>query len=209
MALAALQVVQSAEAAEVLLHAERLRILERLEEPGSSSSVARLLQMPRQKVNYHLRELERHGFVRFIEERKRGNCLERVVQAAARSYVISPVVLGGLGWRPQEARDRFSSGYLVASASRLIRDVALLRSRADQAGQRLATLTIESEIRFADAAARHRFTEELAQTVAALVAKHHDETAPSGRSFRLLVGAYPKITKETTTEENSPHVPFP
>jgi len=47
-------------------------------------------------------------------------------------------------------------------------------------------------VRFADAAARHAFTEELSQTVAALVAKHHDESAPGGRAFRFYVGAYPK-----------------
>ena len=46
----------------------------------------------------HLHELEKEGFVEFVEQRPKGNCLERVVRATARSYVISPAALGLLGW---------------------------------------------------------------------------------------------------------------
>jgi len=39
-------------------------------------------------------------------------------------------------------------GYLIATAARLIRSVAALRQRAGAANQRLATLTLETEIAF-------------------------------------------------------------
>jgi len=44
-------------------------------------------------------------------------------------------------------------------------------------------------VRFADAAARSAFAQELADAVAALVRRHHDASAPRGRTFRCYVGA--------------------
>src|SRR5215472_3516465 len=110
---AAIQVIQSAAAASILFSPTRLKILEQLNEPDSAAGVARRLEMPRQQVSYHLRELEHAGLVELVEERRKGNCLERVVRAAARTYVISPEALGSLGATPEQRRDRFSLGYVV------------------------------------------------------------------------------------------------
>ena len=60
------------------------------------------------------------------------------------------------------------------------------------AGKKLPTFTLEVDVRFADPDARARFTEELAQAVADLVRRYHDAGAPSGRSFKLYLGAYPR-----------------
>ena len=202
---AAAQVIQSAAAAETLLHPDRLRLLEHLTEPDSASGLARRLQLPRQKVNYHLRELEKHGFVELAEERRKGNCMERVMRATARSYYVSPAALGKLGdASAADTRDHFSSAYLVSAAARAVRDVAILRGRADRAGKRLATLTLETEVRFANAAARQAFSNELLNAIAQLVTKYHDQQADSGRAFRFLVGGYPAITK--TEPDDSPSI---
>ena len=195
-----LQVIQSAEAAGTLLKPERLRMLELLREPDSATGLAKRMKTPRQTVNYHLRELEKEGFVELVEERQRRNCTERVLRATARSYVISPEALGALGVDAGAVRDRFSAGYLVSAASRAIREVAVLRQRADQAGKQLGTLTMETEIRFANAAARREFTEELLGAVAQLAARYHDEGATGGRRFRVLVGGYPAITKQAPVD---------
>jgi DNA-binding transcriptional ArsR family regulator len=124
-------VIQSAEAAATLFS---MRILEQLAEPDSAAGVARRLDLPRQQVSYHLRELEHAGLVELVEERRKGNCLERVVRAAARTYVISPEALGSLGATPEQRRDRFSLGYLVQLAARAIRDLAVMCGRG-QGGQ--------------------------------------------------------------------------
>jgi DNA-binding transcriptional ArsR family regulator len=199
----AVQVIQSAPAAEKLLKPERLKMLDLLREPDSATGLARKLDMTRQTVNYHLRELEQEGFVELVEERRKGNCMERVVRATARSYVISPQALGAVGLDATAARDRFSAAYLVSAAARAIRDVSVLRQRADKAGKKLATLTMETEIRFADARARQQFTEELLNMVAGLAMKFHDENAEGGRRFRLLLGSYPTITKQEPAENGS------
>ena len=69
----------------------------------------------------------------------------------------------------------------------------LLARRADAAEQRLATLAIDTELRFASAADRADFTDELALAVRALAAKYHDETAADGRWHRLVVAAHPML----------------
>jgi DNA-binding transcriptional ArsR family regulator len=200
---AAIQVIQSADAAATLFSPARMRILEQLAEPDSAAGVARRLDLPRQQVSYHLRELEHAGLVELVEERRKGNCLERVVRAAARTYVISPEALGSLGATPEQRRDRFSLGYLVQLAARAIRDLAVLCGRAEKAGKRLSTMALEVEVRFASAEARNSFAEELAEEVARLAAKYHDEHAPGGRRFRFFGGVYPVITKEEPTGRES------
>jgi DNA-binding Lrp family transcriptional regulator len=71
-----------------------------MEFPISASGLARRLHLPRQQVNYHVRELERRGLVRLVKERKVGNCTERLVQAVANRFVLSQEMLGGLAADP-------------------------------------------------------------------------------------------------------------
>ena len=198
-----IQVIQSPQAAATLFSAARMRILEELGEPDSAAGVARRLELPRQQVSYHLRELEAAGLVELVEERRKGNCIERVVRAAARSYVISPEALGKLGATPEQQRDRFSLGYLVHLSARAIRELAVLCGRAEKAGKRVSTMALEVEVRFASAEARNGFAEELSEAVARLAAKYHDEAAQGGRKFRFFGGVYPVITREEPVEKNS------
>ncbi len=178
--------------AQVLLRPLRTRMLQMLAEPQTAAGMARTLDMARQKVGYHLKELEKHGLVELVEEKKVGNCVERIVRATARAYLVSAEALGALAQGGAEATDRFSAAYVIAVAARALREVTRLRQGADDAGKRLATLTLETEIRFASAADRAGFAEELAREVARLTAKYHDESAPRGRVHRIVSFAYPK-----------------
>lgn len=176
----------------VLLRPLRARILGMLAEPRSAAGVARSLDESRQTVGYHLKELEKQGLVELVEEKKVGNCTERLVRATGRAYLVGAEALGSLAQGAAEATDRFSAAYVIAVAARALREVTRLRQAADDANKRLATLTIETEIRFATAADRGAFAEELAREVARLTAKYHDESAPRGRVHRLVSFSYPK-----------------
>ncbi len=188
-------VIDRPEAAVAALDPLRARILGALATPGSASSVAAELDLPRQNVYYHLRTLEDHGLVRLVEERPRRGLTERIVVASARSYMLSPEVLGENAAEPERS-DRLSARYLIALAARLIREIGSLARGADEAGQQLATLAIDTEIRFASASRRADFTNELARTVADLAQRYHDESAQGGRWHRLIVAAHPKPTEE-------------
>jgi DNA-binding transcriptional ArsR family regulator len=191
------------QASSLLAHPLRLALVEHLREPDSASGLARKLGLPRQMLNYHLKALEAAHVVAFVEERARRGMKERLMRATAQSYLISPEAVGSLEPDCKRLRDRFSWSYLVAAAARIVRDLGILRTRADRAGQRLATFTLETEVRFASAADRDSFTREVSARVAELAVKYHDERARNGRLFRFVVGAYPAITKTDEEAETS------
>ncbi|MGE3172095.1 MAG: helix-turn-helix domain-containing protein [Planctomycetota bacterium] len=188
----AIEVVAETERAQVLLHPTRLRILELLTEPASAASLAPRLELPRQLVNYHLRELLRVRLVVLAEERTRGSVSERIYRRVGDSYAIAPQALGAMGDAPAALQDRYSSAYQIGMASRVLHDVAALRTAAAAAKKALPTFSLEVDVRFADAAARSAFTQELADAVAALVQRHHDARSPGGRTFRFFLGAHPR-----------------
>jgi DNA-binding transcriptional ArsR family regulator len=186
-----LEVIDDVAAAVVALDPVRSDILAHLVAPGSATTVAFTLGLARQKVNYHLRLLEDHGLVALIEERPRRGLMERVLQATARSYLVSPAALGAAA--PNADRtDRLSSRYLIALAARVVREVADLARRADEAGKPLPTLAFDTDVRFASAADRAAFTAELAKTMTALTSRYHDSHAPNGRWHRVVLVAHPR-----------------
>lgn len=188
-------VIDDPAAAAVTLDPVRARLLAELAEPGSATSLAAKLRLPRQKINYHLRALEQRGLVELVQERRKGNCMERVLRAAASSYVISPSVLAGVQPDPQRSPDRLSARWLLALAAQLVRDVGDLITGSARAGRGLATFALDGEVRFASAADRTAFAEELASAVTALVSRYHDQDAPGGRRFRLVVAVHPQVSR--------------
>ncbi|MGQ0837659.1 ArsR/SmtB family transcription factor [Actinokineospora sp.] len=196
-------VIDDPAAAEVSLDPVRARLLAALAEPGSASSLAAQTGLTRQKANYHLKELEKHRLVELVEERRKGNCTERVFQATAASYVITPAALSAVAPDPSRAPDQLSARWLLAVAARLVREVGDLITAATSAQQRLATYGIDGEVRFATAADRAAFAGELQDAVADLIRKHHNEAAAGGRPHRLIVGLHPSITKPLNTKPSS------
>jgi DNA-binding transcriptional ArsR family regulator len=186
-------VIADPEAAEVSLDPVRARLLAELSEPGSATTLGAKIGLSRQKVNYHLKTLERHGLVELVEERRKGNVTERVLRATALSYVISPAALASVQPDPSRSPDRLSARWMIAVASKLVRDVGELLAGAAKARKRLATFAMDGEVRFASAADRAAFAEELAGAVTALIGKYHDETADGGRAHRVIVAVHPSV----------------
>ncbi len=185
------EVIEDAAAATVALEPVRSRLLAELASPASAAALAGRLGLPRQKVNYHLRALESHGLVRVAEQRKWGGLTERLLVATAASYVVSPAALGPVAADPGRSADRLSAGYLIALAARAVREVGDLLRRARQVSKRLATLSIDTEIRFRSADERAAFARELTQAVAGLAARYHDASDPQARAHRLVILAHP------------------
>ncbi|HUL73613.1 MAG TPA: helix-turn-helix domain-containing protein [Vicinamibacterales bacterium] len=186
-----IQVIDDPAAATVALEPVRSRLLSELVVPASAATLAMRVGLPRQKVNYHLRALEAHGLVRLAQKRKWGGLTERLLVATASSYVVSPSALGPVAAHPTRELDRLSASYLIALGARVVREVGHLVDRANEAGKRLATLAVDTEVRFRSAADRAAFSHELTEAIAKLVSKYHDESAPGGRSHRLVVVAHP------------------
>jgi len=196
----ALAVVADARRAAVLLEPLRQAIVRSLlSAPASAAGLAARLGKPRQRLNYHLRELEAAGLVELVEERRKGNCTERVMRASARGYLLDPGAAAVGELDAGEVQDRFSATALIASAARAVRDVAALREGAAAKQKRLATASVAAEVRLRSPAAFSAFAAELAEAVAGVAARHHDAGAAGGRSFRVIAAAYPARAAEGGT----------
>ncbi|HMJ16068.1 MAG TPA: helix-turn-helix domain-containing protein [Polyangiaceae bacterium] len=194
------QVIEDPRAAAVALDPVRRRLLAELAEPASAATLASRLGIARQKVNYHLRALETHGMVREADTRQWGGLTERLLVANAASYVVSPSALGPAACDPAHSRDRLSAAYLIALSARVIRELGALLRGAAANNKRVATLSVDAEVRFRNAEERARFTEELARAVTSLVGRYHDASTPGGRSHRLIVMAHPVPTTREPKE---------
>ena len=197
-----IQVIDDPAAATVAMEPTRSRLLSELAAPTSAAALALRVGLARQKVNYHLRALESHGLVHLAGERKWGGLTERLLVASAASYVVSPKALGPIAVDPDREVDRLSAGYLIALGARMVREVGDLVRRARATGKRLATLSIDTEVRFRSPTERAAFTRELTEAVACLVSKYHDPSAAGGRAHRLVIVAHP-LTQLLQSKEPS------
>lgn len=188
---AGLEVLRDPEQAAALLDPGRRRLIAALrKQPDSAAGLARRLGESRQRLNYHLRALEEIGLIELQEERRRGNCTERVLRARARRFVVDPGAFGELAADPEMAGDRFSSTYLLALAARTIREVAELQGRAAETGKRLATAGWSGEVRLGRPADVESFVEDLTRAIAEAVARN-DVGEGEGRPFRIVGGLHP------------------
>jgi DNA-binding transcriptional ArsR family regulator len=170
----------------------RRELIEALEEPGSATSLARRFDMSRQRIGYHMRELEKAGCIELAGERPRRGLTERLYKARPLAYVRGEAAPD----RRLAERDRFSWAALVNGLAQALWELVTLRRRADAAGKRLATLTLEAELRFSSPTERKAFTEDLIDAVETVLTRHDN---PDGaRRFRMILGAYPALTEEET-----------
>ncbi|RDE10295.1 ArsR/SmtB family transcription factor [Pelagibacterium lacus] len=195
-----LSVITDPQAAMAALDPIRNRLLAELDAPASAATLAGRIGLPRQKINYHLRALEAAGLVGVAEERQWGGLTERRLVASARSFVVSPEVLGAVAADPARSRDRLAASYVIALGARVVREVGALWRRARAADKDLATLAIDTEIRFASAADRAAFTRELTRAVSELAGRYHDATAPGGRPHRLTIVSHPTPLERPTDQ---------
>lgn len=185
------EVIEDPAAAAAAIAPARARLLAELGQPASAATLAQRLDLPRQKVNYHLRTLEKHGLVREADTRRWGGITERRMVATATSYLVSPAALGPAAADPGRTADRLSASYLLALAARAVHEVGALLRKATKTNQRLATLSIDTAIRFRSAEQRADFSQELANAVATLAARYHEQSSAGGRWHRLVVVAHP------------------
>lgn len=195
----ALRIISDFEVAAQILTHERQELLDLLKEEHSASSLARITHRPRQQINYHLRELEKRGFIKHVEDRKRGNCVERVLVRTSDVIYFSPDVLGKLASAPEHEPDKLSASYLLATATRLIRDLGRVFQKAAEQKKKIATFTLSSEISFASAEERAKFAQEVTDAMTRISAKYNHES-PGSRKFAWMFGAYP-VNNESSEGE--------
>lgn len=185
------QTVDDLSAVQALTHPVRIRMLDLLREPIAAASIARALGETRQRVNYHLKELERSGLVRAVGERRKGNMTEQLYEAVARAFLISPRVTWSGERRAAALQDQASLAALVGLGERLQRDAAALLDRAAFEGEEIPSASVEVDVAFANAEARGAFMTEYLQALGPLLRKY-GVSAQVGAPFKLALAVYPE-----------------
>jgi DNA-binding transcriptional ArsR family regulator len=176
----------------------RIRILEHLREADSASGVSRRLNIPRQKVNYHLRQLEARGFLELVGERRVGNCTERLLRAASDGLVLSPRLLGRTSADSAPLPDGSAARLLVAAA-RIQREVGGAEGQAPPDDAHL----VEVDVALAGPDAARSFAAELGAIARQLAARYapRPDAAPT---HRLLLAVHPRPSFHASLRDPRP-----
>ncbi|WP_431911552.1 helix-turn-helix domain-containing protein [Micromonospora carbonacea] len=169
--------------AETLLKPQRIEVLRQLAEPGTCTEVAARLGQTPQRVYYHVKQLVAAGLAEQVAERKVRGISEGIYQAAARSYWLSPRLVGRIGGL-RRARDELSLGHLLDLMEEVQADVAAL----DRAAPELPSIGVSGEIRV-PAERRQEFLADLRAALEDLFTRYG---GAEGDAFKLAVACYPK-----------------
>src|SRR4029453_10700262 len=181
--------VDDAATARLALSPLRRRLLARLRSPASAALLGEEFAMPRQKIGYHLRMLEKAGLLAEAGSRRRRGFTERMLETRSDALIVDPMILAPADPDAVGKQDRFAAGHLVRTAAQIVRDVSRMREAADAEGSRLLTFTVEAEIAFAAPADIELFTAPLAESLAGIAA----DFAPrdEGRAYRVTIAGHP------------------
>lgn len=175
------------EQAEALLKPQRIEVLRQLAEPRSCTEVAAELDQTPQRVYYHVKRLLDASLVSQVSERRVRGIHEGIYQATARSYWLSPRLVGRIGLR--QTRDRLSLGYLLDLMEDVQADVAALDlSRSD-----LPSIGVSGDIRVRPEQ-RAAFLDELQHLLRDLFTRYG---GAEGDAFRLALACYPNLPRQT------------
>lgn len=174
--------LEEIEQAEALLKPQRIEVLRQLAEPRTCTEVAARLGQTPQRVYYHVKRLVEAGLVEQVSERKVRGIHEGIYQAGARSYWLSPRLVGRIGLR--KAQDELSLGYLLDLMEEVQSDIAAL----DRTAPELPSVGVSGEIRVPPER-RQEFLDDLRTVLQDLFTRYG---GAEGDAFKLAVACYPK-----------------
>lgn len=177
---------------KALTHPLRLDLIETMnrepERTWSAKELAEALATSQTKLYHHLSLLERHGIVRVAETRVVSNIIEKRYQASARSFRADRALLtatagGSVGPVVDTILDA-ARAEIVASVEAGLIDL-------DDAERRRRMALTMSHARLSPARVRQamRYIEKLSRL--------DDERDADGTEYGLVIGFYPRATRET------------
>jgi DNA-binding transcriptional ArsR family regulator len=176
------------ERAGALLHPLRIEVLKQLTEPRSCPEIAKALGETPQKVYYHVKTLEAAELVEKVEERRVRGIMEGIYRARAKSYWLSPALVGKLGG-PARARDHESLGFLLNLAEEIQADLGRLGEKT-VAEESVPTLGLSMAIDLPSGAERSRFLADVRKAFQELASKYA-ATAEESEPYRVSLLCYP------------------
>lgn len=205
----AVECIRDSERAAAILQPLRLQILDQARTPVSASRIAERLGQPRQRVNYHVRELARLRFLEPAGTLRKRNLIEQNYVAGAGSFVFSPEILQSLGADWRSDADRQSAECLLGLTAQVQRDLARASQEAAEQKTRLPTWSLHTELRFESAEARAAFAREVEAAVVEAVRRHTVPAASDeSRPYRFVAGCHPIPPESFSDAPTEPEEPM-
>lgn len=179
-----------------LLKPKRVELLKQMAEPRSCPELSEMFNTTPQKVYYHIKVLERGGLVEKVEERRVGGIMEGLYRAKARSYWLSPRLVGKIGGQ-KKTQDKLSLGFLLSLAEELQADVGQLAAK-DQT-EEIPSFGFTAQVELKDQSHRAEFMADVTKAFQHIAKKYgavsEKENAKTNRNFKLIFACYPSDTE--------------
>jgi DNA-binding transcriptional ArsR family regulator len=113
--------IENLEQLRALADPLRMRILEQLvQRPMTMSQLGDAFGESTAKMHYHVRELEKFGFIKLVEKRERGGFIEKYYRAVARDVKVPPDLLNA---SPTSELARTVQDYLEKVSREVLRSI--------------------------------------------------------------------------------------
>jgi len=178
--------IDDVEQAAVLLKPARIEVLRRMAEETTCTELAAILDTTPQKVHYHVKALESAGLVDRVDERRVRGIVEGIYRARARSYWLSPRLVGRLGGSRDAVADA-SLAYVIQLAEEVQEDIAALASTRD--AESTPSLGLDAQIVLRDPDERSAFLRDVQRAFTRLAEKYG---GTKGDAYRIALACYPK-----------------
>ena len=174
----------------------RVRMLKLLNEvPMTVSDLAEALDERRNRLYYHVTELEKNGILEVAETRQKGNLIEKLYQPAARLFRIDPSIFQQ-GSQGQEVFFQTASS-LTDNTLRDIQDAIARELFIPEEMQQTVSLNVDYRLSREDAALLSREVMDLMKRW-----KERSAESPGERRTRLSVIVYSKLPEDRVTGGN-------
>jgi DNA-binding transcriptional ArsR family regulator len=191
-------IVELPEQASALINPLRAEILAQLKKPSSATEVAKKLKETPQRINYHLKALEKVGLVSRVGTRQVRNLVEVLYQSIARTFLLAESLSIGKE-TIQKMKDQGSLLHLIHTSERMKKDALHLMEKSDQ-NEVIPSASLQMQVNLADELTREQFVADYVAMVEDLVKKYQHKN-DHAHPYQVLLAVYPDSNQGSDTHE--------
>ncbi|SDM56511.1 Helix-turn-helix domain-containing protein [Fictibacillus solisalsi] len=177
------------EQAAALLHPIRSEIVAALKVPASATEIAKALNETPQKINYHLKALEKVELVQKVGTRNVRNLVEVLYQAVAKTLVLSE----SLGLSPetsQKLQDQQALAHVLSLTEAIKKDALQLMEQAEET--QIPSAVLQAAVNLCGEDQRNEFMNEYFSLLHQLIEKYQSGEKENGEEYQVSIAIYPK-----------------
>jgi DNA-binding transcriptional ArsR family regulator len=190
--------VELPEQASALINPLRGEILAQLKQPGSATEVAKKLNETPQRINYHLKTLQKVGLVTKVGSRQVRNLVEVLYQSIAKTFLLAET-LSISKETIQKIKDQGSLLHLIHTSERIKKDALLLMEQSDE-NEVIPSASLQMQVNLENETTREQFVEDYVSLVKDLV-KKYQSNKQQAHPYQVILSVYPDLNQRSEHED--------